>query len=193
MNVNAPLNVAASGDRYAMSDGSEMPDVLQVTYEYPNFVMTFENRATSGRGLDGRYSYGIQFIGTDGTMMLDRGGFEIFPEFDGRSRNALFTARTPPARMSVQRGDPSHFNHVKNFIECMKTRGRPISDIEIGHRTATVCHLGNIAVRLGRTIKWDPAKEQIVGDSEAASMLTRPYRAPYRPTMVSSRASERHT
>ena len=62
----------------------------------------------------------------------------------------------------------------------MKTRAKPITDVEIGHRSATVCHLGNIAVRLGRKIQWDPAKEQINGDAEAAAMLTRPYRSPWK-------------
>jgi hypothetical protein len=62
----------------------------------------------------------------------------------------------------------------------MKSRQKPICDVEIGHRSATVCHLGNIACRLGRKIAWDPGKEQISGDAEAAAMLTRPYRAPWR-------------
>jgi hypothetical protein len=61
----------------------------------------------------------------------------------------------------------------------MPFRKAPICDVAIGHRSATVCHLGNIAVRVGRKIAWDPAKEQVVGDSEAASMLARPYRAPW--------------
>ena len=52
--------------------------------------------------------------------------------------------------------------------------------MEVGHRSATVCHLGNIALRTGRKLTWDPAKEQIVGDSEANAMLTRPYRAPWK-------------
>ena len=61
----------------------------------------------------------------------------------------------------------------------MKSRELPICDVEIGHRSATVCHLGNIAVRLGRKIKWDPSAEQIVGDPEAAKWVDRPKRGPY--------------
>jgi hypothetical protein len=60
--------------------------------------------------------------------------------------------------------------------------------VEIGHRTATVCHLGNMAVRLGRNIQWDPAKERIIGDDQAAAMLTRPYRSPYVPSYSPSRS-----
>ena len=70
-------------------------------------------------------------------------------------------------------------NHHQNFLDCMKTRKLPICDVEIGHRSATVCHLGNIAMRLGRRIQWDPVAETIVGDDEAARMLSRPYRRPW--------------
>jgi hypothetical protein len=69
--------------------------------------------------------------------------------------------------------------HHQNWLDCVKTRGRPIADVEIGHRTATVCHLSAIAERLNRPIRWDPASEQIVGDAEAARWLDRPRRAPY--------------
>jgi predicted dehydrogenase len=75
---------------------------------------------------------------------------------------------------------PVSKDHYANFLNCIKSRERPICDVEIGHRTATVCHLGNISLRLGRKIQWDPAKEQIVGDADAAAMLTRPYREPWK-------------
>ena len=70
-------------------------------------------------------------------------------------------------------------NHHQNFLECIKSRELPICDVEIGHRSATACHLGNIAVRLGRKIVWDPAQEKFVGDDEANAMLARPYRSPW--------------
>jgi hypothetical protein len=71
-------------------------------------------------------------------------------------------------------------NHHANWLSCVKTRQRPICDVETGHRSATVCHLGNVAIRAGRKLTWDPAKEQIVGDTEAAALLGRPYRSPWR-------------
>ena len=64
--------------------------------------------------------------------------------------------------MNVQRGDPSHFDHVKNFIECMKTRQPPISDIEIAHRSTTAPQLANIALRSGHQIRWDGQREQML-------------------------------
>lgn len=71
-------------------------------------------------------------------------------------------------------------NHHADWAECIKARKRPICDIEIGHRSATVCHLANIAIRLKRKIRWDPDKEQILGDEEAARMLHKPYRPPWK-------------
>lgn len=70
-------------------------------------------------------------------------------------------------------------DHHKNWLDCIKTREKPICDVEIGHRSATVCHLGNIVCRLGRAIQWDPKTEQIVGDTEAQAMTDRAYRKPW--------------
>jgi hypothetical protein len=69
--------------------------------------------------------------------------------------------------------------HVRNFIDCIKTRKAPASDLESGHDTATTCHLVNIAMRVGRVVSWDAARQEIVGDSEAAALLTKRYRAPW--------------
>ena len=67
----------------------------------------------------------------------------------------------------------------RNFLDCVKSRKDPIAKVEVGHRTASFCHLGNIAMLLKRKIRWDPEKEEIVGDAEAAKMLSRPLRAPW--------------
>jgi hypothetical protein len=69
--------------------------------------------------------------------------------------------------------------HARNFLDCIKTRQRPIADIEDGHRTTTTCHLANISLRLGRGVRWNPETEQIEGDKEASAMLVRPYRQPW--------------
>ncbi len=70
-------------------------------------------------------------------------------------------------------------DHSRNFLDCIKTREDPIAKVEIGHGSANICHLANIAMLLHRKIRWDPEKEQILGDDEAAAMLSRPMRAPW--------------
>ena len=71
-------------------------------------------------------------------------------------------------------------NHPQNWLDCIASRKLPVADVEIGHRTATACHLANMAVRVGRKIQWDPVAEQIIGDAEAAALASRPYRGPWK-------------
>ena len=72
-------------------------------------------------------------------------------------------------------------NHMGNFYDCTLSRKTPISDVVSQHRSVSLCHLGNIAMRLGKSgLKWDPDQEKIIGDSEASAMLSRPYRAPWK-------------
>ena len=75
---------------------------------------------------------------------------------------------------------PESPGHHQDWLACIRDRRRPVADVEIGCRSATMCHLGCIALWLGRTIRWDPAREEIVGDEQAARWLDRPKRAPYR-------------
>ena len=111
----------------------------------------------------------IEFTGTKGTVWV--------------SRNDEFT--TNPASLATRklRGEEIHLyasdNHHSDFFQCVRTRQRPITDVEIGHRTASVCHLSGIAEKLGRALRWDPVKEEIIGDPVASRLLDRPRRAPY--------------
>jgi len=83
----------------------------------------------------------------------------------------------PPGK--EKKGGGGEAEHFKNFYDCIKTRQRPVADVEAGHRSATVCHLGNIARWLGRELKWDPKAEKFIGDDEANKMLDRPHRKGY--------------
>jgi predicted dehydrogenase len=126
--------------------------------------------------------FGVRFEGTEGWVSFDHRGLmassaaikdsPIGPQeihLSGSGKNHTKTAR---------RGWLS-YDHVRNFIDCIKSREDPTEPVEAGHRTASLCHLGNIAMKLRRKIRWDPQQEQIVGDDEAAKMLSRPLRAPW--------------
>jgi hypothetical protein len=69
--------------------------------------------------------------------------------------------------------------HARDFLECIRSRRDPISDLESAHRVVTACHLANLSLRLGRKLRWDAGRESVVGDSEADALLERPYRAPW--------------
>jgi hypothetical protein len=83
-------------------------------------------------------------------------------------------------------GQDFHFEHVRNFAECLDSRARPRSDVEIGHRSMIACHLGNIAFRLGRRVNWIAATETVSGDPEAQKLVLRDYRAPWKLPVISS-------
>ncbi len=111
----------------------------------------------------------IQFIGDKGEVLVSRGDrLETTPE---NLKDRLLS----PGDVHLYRSD----NHEGNWFECIRTRQQPICPAEIGHRTATICHLNGIAERLNRRIKWDPVKEEIIGDEYAARWMDRPRRAPY--------------
>jgi len=120
----------------------------------------------------GGYPGGVTFEGEKGTIHVNRGGLTVTR--GGEKVADPYKLPTDETKLTVSNG------HHANWLECIKTRERPICDAEIGHRSAKVCHLGNIALRTGRKLVWDPAKEEIGGDKEAAAMLTRPYREPWK-------------
>lgn len=111
----------------------------------------------------------IQFIGEKGEVLVSRGDrLETTP-------GALKDRPLGPGDIALYESR----NHDDNWIQCIKTRQAPICPAEIGHRTATICHLSGIAERLKRPIRWDPKKEEIIGDPEASRWMDRPRRAPY--------------
>ena len=197
MKVDGPTTITASGSKYCLKDNSDTPDTLQVTFEYPEFVCTYENRLLNGNSMY-EHGYGIEFHGTDGTMFLDREGFQVYPEKRrveepsqisevnpgaAGSGSRAFNAHPVEAAPSMQmkRVDDGVYEHVGNMLECMKTRNRPASDIEIGHRTTSACLLGNVALRSKERIVWDVANQRLVGGGpEARKLIGREYRAPWK-------------
>jgi predicted dehydrogenase len=109
-----------------------------------------------------------KFEGTDGWVDVSRGGLKTGPE-------SLKNTTIGPNEIHLYESN----DHKQNFLDCIKTRKDPITNAEIGHRTSTLCHLGNIAMMLGRKLKWDPKKERFINDSAANSMVARAMRAPW--------------
>lgn len=173
MGVDAPVAVTAMGGKLALKDNRETPDTLMVTYEYLSeknggFVCTYENRECNGQGWNGQ-GYGILFHGADATLYINREYFEITPE---RETNV------EPKRVKNQNKQGEA--HARNFLDCVKSRQRPISDIEIGHRSTATCLLGNVALLSGRRIVWNAETERIKGDNAASKYLSRESRRPWK-------------
>jgi len=141
-------------------------DNLQ-THTYANgTVVTRVNKPFNG---ESELSYPIRFIGENGEVMIGRG---IQPATTPAS---LKRRQLGASEIHLYKSD----NHRDDWLECIRTRKQPICNVEIGYRSATICVLGAVAERLGRPIKWDPEKEEILGDEEASRCLDRPRRAPY--------------
>jgi predicted dehydrogenase len=178
MQVDGPDAISAAGGKFFIEDNAETPDTLQVTYQYPHFVAVYENRWDNGNSMY-NHGYGIEFHGTDATMFVDRGGFEVFPETRPSAPGSKhLNNRAPSMKMDAANND--HYDHIRNFLDCVKSRQRPISDIEIGHRSTSVCLLGNVAYRSQRHILWDVANQRLKeGGSNAEQYVARHYREPW--------------
>lgn len=118
---------------------------------------------------------GVVFEGTNGRFHVGRGRESLF----GDPVNELKSKPLAQALLTELYQGKTPGNHMRNFFECVKTREQPISDVYSHHRAVTTCHLANIAMRLGKTIHWDPKAEQIVGDKEAQAWQARPQRKGY--------------
>ena len=153
---SGPVAVEGTG-KYQAEHWYEVPETFDLVYTYADGLPVRCGQKHKG---------GVTFEGETGSIWVNRGKLESTP-------GAILKAPKVSEHLYVSK------NHAANWLDCIKTRKAPICDVAIGHHSAIVCHLGNIAVRTGRKISWDPAKEQIVGDSEAAGMLARPYRAPW--------------
>lgn len=125
--------------------------------------------------------FGCRFEGTEGWVQFDFQGLHTHPDSLKTTVFGPNEVRLPVSNPQRKENASKFYipDHARNFLDAVKSRKDPIEPVEIGHRTAMLCHLGNIAMRLKRKIRFDPEKGQIVGDEEANRMLGRPMRAPW--------------
>ncbi|MEZ5951905.1 MAG: Gfo/Idh/MocA family oxidoreductase, partial [Planctomycetaceae bacterium] len=170
-----PVEITGEAKLPDVKDGYDVAIDYSAKYKYANGVeMTVSD---TGRN-------GILFQGTEGRIFVNRG------TVDGKPVEDLKTRPLPREQFTVYDFDndarperagklDAIINHMGNFFDCVQTRKTPISDVESQHRSATTCHLGNIAMRVGRPIKWDPQAEQILDDAAANEWLSREQRSGY--------------
>jgi predicted dehydrogenase len=150
----------------------------ELEYVYPNGVV-HRCKSTKANAWNGRVvkpfgqQHGVRLQGTNGWIWVTRGAIE----------SSIPEILTEPLPSNAERLYASN-DHMENFIESVRSRKKAICDAEIGHRSATMCHLGVTAVRLGRKLNWDPVKEKYIGDAEAAATASREMRKPWDYSMV---------
>jgi predicted dehydrogenase len=203
MQVKGPKAVVSSGGRFALSDDNgNTPDTQDAILEYagggwttsmsggmPGFTVSVSIREAC-RGVGG----GFEFCGTKGSMTIGRGGFKIHSDRKVHPANLIPNWSNPPGHPPRSDAEPGQWLdpieekgsspeqlrlHSRNFLDCIKSRKRPIADVEDGHEVVTACHLANISLWVGRKLQWDVAKEEIIDDPEASAHLLRPYRDPW--------------
>jgi predicted dehydrogenase len=167
LDLDAPTRVVAAGGKFFYDDDQETPDTLTVTYEFPTCSVTCEHRIWSRATGDGAAIYG-----ENGTLILDREGWHV-----EKGIEAMDKGDNEPDKVEGA-------IHQRNFIDCIKNSSasnvqKPNADIEEGHKSTRLCHLGNIAFRTGRAIRFDAQTETCLDDPEANRLLGRSYRKPF--------------
>jgi hypothetical protein len=163
------------GGKLSFDNDQEFPDTQYVMFQYGGAAsgakpkqLVYEQRLWSPYVQEG-YENGNAFYGTKGVLVMSKKfGWKLYPA--GDERQSATPAKTREAALD---STPHH----RDFLACVRSGARPAADIEIGHLSAGLSHLGNIATRAGRTIRFDPKAEQVIGDDEAARLVSREYRA----------------
>ena len=166
-----PSYVAAAGGKFTSDDDSEFPDTQQVTFEYPGDgkpgsrrILIYEQRLWS-TNYPHNCDSGAEFYGTKGQMFLSR-----------RGKLQVLDDQNKPVELSVELKAQDDAAHVRNFCDAIRTGAKLNADALTGHLSTSLCHLGNIATRLGRSLRFDPDKEQILDDAQANALVRREYR-----------------
>ncbi len=182
LNEAGPVEVQGHALRDPIPGGYSFPSTYWVNFRYANGVThtcrTVETEGGSGQTLHpipppGQYENGIMFEGNDGWIFVNRGKLIA-------SDAAILQ---DPARVNADFGS-SNLNHFSNLFECVRTRKQPVCHAEVGHRSVSLCHLGAIAIRLERPLKWNPKTERFVGDRDADGWIARPQRKPFSYGMI---------
>ena len=173
----APKTVSSTGGIFTTDDARDTPDTLQVIYEFPGCTLTYSMRKGNGLKYNG-HDYGILFCGTEGSLMLDRSGYEVIPDkvvlpYGIKLVHGDRKLREITLKESKEKGVDGQPAHVRNFLDCLRSRERPTCDVEIAQKSTNTCHIGNIAYKLGRKLVWDDASETFPNDPAANALLYR--------------------
>ena len=207
MGDEIPLVVSSSAVRFNKQRVGDLYDMQQATYEYANFILSYEANNYNAHGMGGRTAgmryygmrgeddrpHGMAFYGTEATLFVDRIGMELYPEpagggmgRGGGRRGGDAAAPPPPPPIQTARPEKMHMNedeptplHTKNFVDHVRARTEPSPNIQTGTRASAICCIGNVAYWTGRKLKWDAKTWSFPGDAEANKYLFRPYRKPW--------------
>jgi predicted dehydrogenase len=166
LGVDYPTRVTSGGGKYRFDDDQETPDTHTVTYDFGKQTILWEGLGWSPRGMEGE-SFGASFHGERGTIVITANGYVAYDLTNKETARGI--------------GANGDHDHLVDFLACIRQQRRPHADIEEGHKSTLLCHLGNIAYRAGRTLVCDPRNGHIQNDDEAIRLWTREYRPGWEP------------
>jgi predicted dehydrogenase len=185
LDLGMPARISSSGGILVdKASKANITDSQTATFDFGNLQVVWTHR-TYGDPPDPKYPWGATFYGDKGTLKAGVMSYDFIPvgggpaihedvayEFDkfpeDRTEKDLETHVAPAIRV-----------HMKDFLSCVESRQRPVSDIEQGYMSTTACILANLSMKLGRSLHWDHARGVVIGDDDANRLLRRPYRAPW--------------
>jgi predicted dehydrogenase len=167
MGVGNPRHVSGMGAKLFFDDDQQTPDTMNITYDFGGKIIHFEQRLWNRYRMEGSENT-VAVYGSEGMAQVGRwqGGHHEFRVFDNAGK-MVHSDREP---------SPDFNYHARNFIDCVKDRKQPAGEIEIGHASTVLCHLGNIVARTQRAIRYDGHTERVVDDAEANRLIGREYR-----------------
>ena len=186
LDLGMPTRVSSSGGILIdKASKANITDSQTATFDFPNLQVVWIHRSY-GDAPDPKYPWAATFYGDKGTLKAGVMGYDFVPSAkDGTPlhEDVVYELEQFPEDKTEKDLErhvaPAIRGHMKNFLACVESREKPVSDIEQGYMSATACILANLSMKLGRSLQWDHAKGTVVGDAEANTLLRRPYRAPW--------------
>ena len=181
-----PKSVSSAGGILVQKDSkANISDTQTATFDFPEFPVTWTHR-TWGTPPDPKYPWGLTIYGDKGTLKASVNGYDFIPQGRGEAvhKDVVMELEQYPEDKTEKDLEkhvaPAIRGHMKNFLDCIGTRGKPVADIEQGHISTASCILANLSMKLGgRALAYDQGKGEVRGDPEATALLKRPYRSPW--------------
>jgi predicted dehydrogenase len=185
MDLGWPTQVSSTGGILVdKSSKANITDTQHATFDFNDVKVVWTHR-TWGEMPDPDYPWAATFYGEKGTLKASVFRYDYLPSGGGtkvRKEVGMELDQYPEDKTEQdleKHCAPAIRGHMKNLLECRESRAKPVADIEQGHISTSSCILANLSLQLGRSLKWDPATQTVVGDPEANALLARPYRKPY--------------
>jgi predicted dehydrogenase len=185
MGLGMPGRVSSTGGIFVdKASKANITDSQTATFDFPDLRVVWTHR-TWGESPDPKYPWGATLYGDKGTLKASVMSYDFVPLGGGEAIHKDVTYELEQFPEDKTEKDlekhvaPAIRGHMKDLLACMKSRGRPVADIEEGYMSTTACILANLSMKLGRTLEWDHASGRVVGDDEANRLLRRPYRSPW--------------